>query len=52
MATTPIYGWVTPSPTNFVTNLPADFETFADDVDQTLFDVSNEIQIASVMQAI
>ena len=33
MATTPSYGWVTPSPTDFVTDLPADFETFADAVD-------------------
>lgn len=36
MATTPNYGWVTPSPSNFVTNLPADFETFADAVDSDL----------------
>jgi hypothetical protein len=33
MATTPNYGWVTPAPTDFVTDLPADFETFADAVD-------------------
>lgn len=36
MATTPNYGWVTPAPSNFVTNLPADFETFADAVDADL----------------
>jgi len=36
MATTPNYGWVTPAPSNFVTNLPADFETFADAVDGDL----------------
>jgi hypothetical protein len=33
MAITPSYGWVTPAPTDFVTDLPADFETFADAVD-------------------
>jgi len=33
MAITPSYGWVTPSPTDFVTDLPADFEIFADAVD-------------------
>lgn len=33
MATTPNYGWVTPAPTDFVTDLPADFEVFADAVD-------------------
>jgi len=52
MATTPIYGWVTPAPTNFVTNLPADFELFADDVDQTLFDVAQQLELASIMAAI
>jgi hypothetical protein len=36
MATTPNYGWVTPAPTDFVTDLPADFETFADAVDADL----------------
>ena len=36
MAITPSYGWVTPSPTDFVTDLPADFETFADAVDLTV----------------
>jgi hypothetical protein len=48
MATTPNYGWVTPAPTNFVTNLPADFELFADAVDE----VVNDIQIATIMAAI
>jgi hypothetical protein len=36
MATTPNYGWVTPAPTDFVTDLPADFEVFADAVDNDL----------------
>jgi hypothetical protein len=48
MATTPVYGWVTPAPTNFVTNLPADFELFADAVDETL----NSMEIATIMAAI
>lgn len=36
MATTPNYGWVTPAPTDFVVDLPADFEIFADAVDADL----------------
>ena len=36
MATTPNYGWVTPAPTDFVVDLPADFETFADAADATV----------------
>jgi hypothetical protein len=36
MATTPNYGWVMPDPTDFVTNLPADFEIFGDAVDADL----------------
>jgi hypothetical protein len=36
MATTPNYGWVMPDPTDFVTNLPADFEIFGDAVDATV----------------
>lgn len=36
MATTPNYGWVTPAPTDLVTDLPADFEIFADAVDADL----------------
>jgi hypothetical protein len=47
MAVTPFYGWVTPQPTSFVTNLPADFETFADAADETVSD--NEI--AAIMGA-
>lgn len=33
MATTPNYGFVMPDPTDFVTDLPADFEIFGDEVD-------------------
>jgi len=33
MSTTPNYNWPLIEPTDFVTNLPADFETFADAVD-------------------
>lgn len=40
MATTPNYGWVTPAPTDFITDLPADFETFADAVDDTVKDLN------------
>jgi hypothetical protein len=36
MATTPNYGWVMPDPTDFVTDLPADFEIFGDAVDATV----------------
>lgn len=36
MATTPNYGWITPAPSDLVTDLPADFEVFADAVDADL----------------
>lgn len=36
MATTPNYGFVMPDPTDFVTNLPADFEIFGDEVDSRI----------------
>jgi hypothetical protein len=36
MTTTPNYGWPLIQPTDFVTDLPADFETFADAVDADL----------------
>jgi hypothetical protein len=36
MATTPNYSWVMPDPTDFVTDLPADFEIFGDAVDATV----------------
>jgi hypothetical protein len=45
MATTPNYGWVTPAPTDFVTDLPADFETFADAVDADVFELATEVPI-------
>jgi hypothetical protein len=37
MATTPNYSWVMPDPTDFVTDLPADFEIFGDAVDASLY---------------
>jgi hypothetical protein len=40
MATTPNYSWVMPAPTDFVTDLPADFETFGDAVDASLYALS------------
>jgi hypothetical protein len=36
MATTPNYSWVMPDPTDYVTDLPADFEIFGDAVDASL----------------
>jgi hypothetical protein len=36
MVATPNYGWVMPDPTDFVTNLPADFEIFGDAVDASV----------------
>lgn len=43
MATTPNYGWVTPTPQNYVVDLPADFETFADAVDATVKNIDNVV---------
>ena len=45
MATTPNYGWVMPSPTDFVTDLPADFEIFGDAVDDVVFELATEVPI-------
>lgn len=45
MAITPRYSWVTPAPSDFVTDLPADFEVFADAVDETVYDVETEVKI-------
>lgn len=45
MATTPNYGWVTPAPTDFVTDLPADFETFGDAVDADVFELATQVPI-------
>jgi hypothetical protein len=39
MGTTPNYGWVFPDPGDFVKDLPADFELFADAVDADLGDL-------------
>jgi hypothetical protein len=41
MATTPNFSWVMPDPTDFVTDLPADFEIFGDAVDASLQTVKN-----------
>ena len=43
MAITPSYGWVTPTPTDFVTDLPADFEVFADAVDATVDGIDDRV---------
>jgi hypothetical protein len=45
MATTPNYGWVMPDPTDFVTNLPADFEIFGDAVDTTLEAIETKLDV-------
>lgn len=46
MATTPNYGWVMPDPTDFVTNLPADFEVFGDDVDADVWAIKGTADAA------
>jgi hypothetical protein len=45
MATTPNYGWVMPAPTDFVTDLPADFEIFGDAVDVTVREIESQVEI-------
>ena len=45
MATTPIFNWVMPSPTDFVTDLPADFEIFGDAVDASVYEVQTQVEI-------
>ena len=47
MATTPNYGWVTPAPTDFVTDLPADFETFADAVDASFTATEGDLLVGN-----
>jgi hypothetical protein len=46
MATTPNYSWVMPAPTDFVTDLPADFEIFGDAVDATVDGMHKELERA------
>jgi hypothetical protein len=43
MATTPNYSWVMPDPTDFVTDLPADFEIFGDAVDATVDGIDDRV---------
>jgi len=43
MATTPNYSWVMPDPTDFVTDLPADFEIFGDAVDATVETIDDRV---------
>jgi hypothetical protein len=45
MATTPNYSWVMPAPTDFVTDLPADFEIFGDAVDATVREIESQVEI-------
>jgi hypothetical protein len=51
MATTPNYGWVMPDPTDFVTNLPADFEAFGDAVDLTVDGIDTRLTDLEVITA-
>jgi hypothetical protein len=51
MATTPNYGWVMPDPTDFVTNLPADFEVFGDAVDLTVDGIDTRVTDLEVIAA-
>jgi hypothetical protein len=43
MATTPNYSWVMPDPTDFVTDLPADFKIFGDAVDATVDGIDDRV---------
>jgi hypothetical protein len=47
MATTPNYGWVMPDPTDFVTDLPADFEIFGDAVDASFTAAEGDILVGT-----
>jgi hypothetical protein len=51
MATTPNYSWVMPDPTDYVTDLPADFEIFGDAVDATVKSVSDAQIPKSIVDA-
>lgn len=46
MSVTPNFSWPLIEPTDFVTNLPADFETFADDVDADVYSVKQTADAA------
>lgn len=46
MSVTPNFSWPLIEPTDFVTNLPADFETFADDVDADVYAVKQTADAA------
>jgi hypothetical protein len=42
MSTTPNYNWPLIEPTDFVTNLPADLEALADDIDSTVYSLDQD----------
>jgi hypothetical protein len=48
MATTPNYGFIMPDPTDFVTNLPADFEIFGDEVDSRIKALNPETTLGDI----
>ena len=51
MATTPNYGFIMPDPTDYVTDLPADFEIFGDAVDAQIKTVSDAQIPKSIVDA-
>lgn len=48
MATTPNYGFIMPDPTDFVTDLPADFEIFGDAVDARIKALNPETTLGDI----
>lgn len=48
MATTPNYGFIMPDPTDFVTDLPADFEIFGDEVDARIKALNPETTLGDI----
>jgi hypothetical protein len=51
MSTTPNYNWPLIEPTDFVTNLPADLETLADDIDSTVYGIDQAALKATLVDA-
>jgi hypothetical protein len=45
MSTTPNYNWPLIEPTDFVTNLPADLESLADAIDDSVFELATEVPL-------
>ena len=49
MSVTPNFSWPLIEPTDFVTGLPADFETFADDVDADVYAIKTTADYAEAL---